>query len=128
LNMAKHDKRDKHDKQKKQRFEGIVYSTAADFAYAEAEGPAETEETPPPDRQRLKVLLDRKARKGKVVTIVTGFSGTDADLNDLARKLKQQCGVGGSAKDGEILIQGDFKTKVFDMLRSEGYGAKLAGG
>jgi len=117
----------KHDKQKKQRFEGIVYSTADSFAYAEAEGPAETE-TPPPDRQRLRVLLDRRARRGKVVTIVTGFSGTDADLNDLAKKLKQKCGVGGSAKDGEILIQGDFRTKVFEMLKSEGYGVKLAAG
>jgi len=117
----------KHNKYKTRRFEGIVYSTADDFARAEAENPAETE-TPPPDRQRLKVLLDRKARKGKVVTMVTGFSGTDADLSDLAKKLKQKCGVGGSAKDGEILIQGDFKTKVFEILRSEGYGTKLAGG
>jgi len=124
LSMAKHDKNNKY---KTQRFEGIVYSTADDFAYAEAENTAETE-TPPPARQRLKVLLDRKARRGKVVTVVTGFSGTDADLNDLAKKLKQKCGVGGSAKDGDILIQGDFKTKVFEMLRAEGYGAKLAGG
>jgi len=113
-------------KQKKQRFEGIVYSTADDFAYAEAEKPAETE-TLPPRGQRLKILLDRKARRGKIVTMVTGFVGNEDDLNDLAKKLKQQCGVGGSAKNGEILIQGDFKTKVFDLLRSDGYNVKLVG-
>ncbi|TYR36987.1 translation initiation factor [Sphingobacterium phlebotomi] len=114
-------------KQKKQRFEGIVYSTANDFDYVDAEG-MEAEETLPIARQKLKVLLDRKARKGKVVTIVQGFVGTETDLNDLAKKLKQKCGVGGAAKDGEILIQGDFKQKIFDLLKAEGYAVKLVGG
>ncbi|MCC2600395.1 translation initiation factor [Sphingobacterium sp. FBM7-1] len=114
-------------KKKKQRFEGIVYSTSDDFEYVDAES-TEEEETLPASQQKLKVLLDRKARKGKVVTIVQGFIGTDGDLNDLAKKLKQKCGVGGAAKDGEILIQGDFKQKVFDLLRSDGYIVKLVGG
>ncbi|MBD1431862.1 translation initiation factor [Sphingobacterium sp. DN00404] len=114
-------------KQKKQRFEGIVYSTANDFEYVDAEE-TEAEETLPIAQQKLKVLLDRKARKGKVVTIVQGFVGTDDDLNELAKKLKQKCGVGGAAKDGEILIQGDFKQKIFDLLTAEGYNTKLVGG
>lgn len=112
---------------KKQRFEGIVYSTADDFEYTDAESTQE-EETLSPAQQKLKVLLDRKARKGKIVTIVQGFTGTLTDLNNLAKKLKQKCGVGGAVKEGEILIQGDFKQKVFDLLKSEGYGVKSVGG
>ena len=114
-------------KQKKQRFEGIVYSTSDDFEYNDAEG-GEEQETLPNDKQRLKVGLDKKQRKGKVVTIVTGFIGTDADLEDLARKLKQKCGVGGSAKEGEILIQGDFKEKIIQYLTSEKFQVKSFGG
>jgi len=114
-------------KKKKQRFEGIVYSTADNFEYVDAES-TEEEETLPASQQKLKVLLDRKARKGKVVTIVQGFVGTAEDLNDLAKKLKQKCGVGGAAKDGEILIQGDLKQKIFDLLQSEGYRVKAVGG
>ena len=114
-------------KQKKQRFEGVVYSTLDDFEYNDAEG-RQVQETLPNDKQRLKVGLDKKQRKGKVVTIVTGFVGTDADLEDLARKLKQKCGVGGSAKDGEILIQGDFKEKIIQYLTSEKFQVKSFGG
>lgn len=114
-------------KQKKQRFEGIVYSTAENFDYVASEFD-ETVETKPVNQQKLKVLLDKKARKGKIVTIVEGFVGTENDLNDLAKKLKQKCGVGGSAKDGSIIIQGDFKNKIFDFLKAEGYGIKLVGG
>lgn len=114
-------------KQKKQRFEGIVYSTADNFDYTDAES-TEENGTLPPAKQKLKVLLDRKARKGKIVTIVQGFVGSIEDLNDLAKKLKQKCGVGGAAKEGEILIQGDFKQKIFDMLKNEGYAVKLVGG
>lgn len=72
--------------------------------------------------------MDRKARKGKVVTIVDGFIGADEDLQALAKVLKQRCGVGGAAKDGEILIQGDFKQKVYDILIAEGFSVKMAGG
>ncbi|TDS14591.1 translation initiation factor [Sphingobacterium paludis] len=114
-------------KQKKQRFEGIVYSTANDFDYVEST-PSEDVTTLPNNQQRLKVMLDKKARKGKVVTIVEGFVGTEEDLNDLAKELKQKCGVGGSAKDGIILIQGDFKNRIFDMLKAAAYQVKLVGG
>lgn len=113
-------------KQKKQRYDGVVYSTDSDFSYNE-----DTKEeiiTLPISKQLLKVLLDRKSRKGKVVTIVEGFIGLDEDLQDLAKSLKQKCGVGGSAKDGEILIQGDFKVKIFDILNGLGYKVKQVGG
>ena len=115
-------------KQKKQRFEGIVYSTAEDFSYTDADPQEAEQETLSPNSQRLKVLLDRKARKGKVVTIVQGFVGSEQDLNNLAKKIKQKCGVGGGAKEGEILIQGDFKAKVSELLKAEGYSVKLVGG
>jgi len=113
-------------KQKKQRYDGVVYSTDSDFSYHD-----DTKEdiiTLPIGKQLLKVLLDRKSRKGKVVTIVEGFVGLDEDLQDLAKVLKQKCGVGGSAKDGEILIQGDFKVKIFDILTGLGYKVKQVGG
>ncbi|MGO1243731.1 MAG: translation initiation factor [Sphingobacterium sp.] len=115
-------------KQKKQRFEGIVYSTANDFSYTDADPQDSEQETLSPNKQHLKVMLDRKARKGKVVTIVQGFIGNENDLNNLAKKIKQKCGVGGGAKEGDILIQGDFKAKVSELLKSEGYAVKLVGG
>lgn len=114
-------------KQKKQRFEGIVYSTSDDYEYTDSNG-MEDADTLPNEKQKLKVGLDKKQRKGKVVTIVTGFIGKGSDLDDLARKLKQRCGVGGSAKDGEILIQGDFKEKIIQYLTSEKYQVKSFGG
>lgn len=113
-------------KQKKQRYEGIVYSTDSSFSYEE--NLTSELETLPKEKQKLKVLLDRKSRKGKVVTLVEGFIGKDEDLQQLAKLLKQKCGVGGSAKDGEILIQGDFKQKVFEILSAAGYAAKQIGG
>lgn len=113
-------------KQKKQRFEGVVYSTDSNFDYESEE--EEIIETLPPRQQKLKVLLDKKARKGKVVTIIDGFVGQDEDLQNLAKTLKQKCGVGGSAKDGEILIQGDFKQKIFELLKTLDYQVKLVGG
>ena len=102
----------------------VVYSTNPDFAYEYA---GETEpETLAPERQNLRVVTDTKQRKGKTVTLVQGFVGTsdDLDLEALARLLKNKCGTGGSAKDGEILIQGDVREKVLTILRTAGYRTK----
>ena len=100
----------------------VVYSTNPDFAYEYA-GEAEPE-TLAPERQNLRVVTDTKQRKGKTVTLVQGFVGTSDDLDALARLLKNKCGTGGSAKDGEILIQGDVREKVLTLLRTAGYRAK----
>lgn len=114
-------------KQKKQKFEGIVYSTDSNYDYqSELDDPKL--ETLPPQQQKLKVLLDKKSRKGKIVTLVEGFVGTEEDLDALAKLLKQKCGVGGNSKNGDILIQGDFKVKIHDILKNLGYQAKLVGG
>ena len=105
---------------------GVVYSTSDNFDY-EQEG-NEQEETLPAGEQKLKVLLDKKQRKGKKVSLVTGFVGSEDDLKDLAKLLKTKCGVGGSAKDGEIIIQGDLRDKIVGILSKEGYNVKKAGG
>ncbi len=97
----------------------VVYSTNPDYVYQYAS--QEEAVTLPPDRQDLRVALDSKQRKGKTVTLVTGFIGTDDDLKELAKLLKNKCGVGGSAKDGEIIIQGEVKEKVIAILRAAGY-------
>ena len=96
-----------------------MYSTNPDYHY-ETEN-EEEESTLMPSQQKLRVQLDRKNRGGKVVTLVTGFIGTEDDLKELGKLLKSKCGVGGSAKDGEIIVQGDFKQKVVDLLKKEGY-------
>lgn len=104
----------------------VVYSTNPNYNY---ESEDEEFEIISNDKQELKVLIDRKQRKGKSVTLITGFIGNDEDLKDLAKELKSKCGVGGSAKEGEILIQGEFKDKVFDILINLGYSkTKKVGG
>ncbi|MDF3079099.1 MAG: translation initiation factor [Sphingobacteriaceae bacterium] len=107
-------------------FEGIVFST--DPAHEYQFNTVAEQDTLDPKSQDLRVQLDRKQRGGKAVTLITGFVGKDADIDVLAKKLKQKCGVGGSVKDGNILIQGDFRDKVLQLLHSEGYKAKKAGG
>lgn len=106
--------------------DGVVYSTSNEFSYDyESDGEQETLKA---SQQRLKVLLDKKSRAGKQVTLVEGFVGSDDDLKDLGKMLKSKCGVGGSAKDGEILIQGDHRKKIIEILTKEGYQAKQSGG
>lgn len=110
---------------KKKRLD-IVYSTNPDFKYDEEEN--FNEETLPPNQQNLKVLVDRKQRKGKEVTLVIGFVGAEEDLIDLGKSLKQKCGVGGSVKNNEIIIQGNVIQKILAILEKEGYKAKQSGG
>ena len=102
---------------------GVVYSTNPDYQYQYADETPEAA-TLPPERQRLRVSLDRHHRGGKVVTLVTDFVGTDDDLQELGRRLKARCGVGGSAKDGEIIIQGDQQEKVRQALTTAGYNVR----
>ncbi|MCB0522361.1 MAG: translation initiation factor [Lewinellaceae bacterium] len=106
---------------------GFVFSTNPDFQFQQE--PEEAAADLPHDKQPLKIWLDRKQRKGKEVTLITGFAGSDEALGELARALKTKCGVGGSVKDGEILLQGDHRDKVLAFLLDKGYSkAKKAGG
>jgi len=104
-------------KSKKNRI-GVVYSTNPDYDYDHEN---EEQETLPNQQQKLRVMIDRKKRKGKEVTLVTGFEGSEDDMKALGKMLKSKCGVGGSAKDGEIIIQGNNKQKIIDLLKKEGY-------
>jgi translation initiation factor 1 len=101
---------------------GVVFSTNPDFNYEEET--VQQQETLEPSKQNLIVSIDRKGRGGKQVTLVTGFVGSADDLAELGRTLKVKCGVGGSAKDGEITIQGDFRDRVVTLLKDMGYRAK----
>lgn len=98
---------------------GMLYSTNPDFQFNTGE--EEEEETLPKEKQLLRISLDKRNRGGKAVTLVTGFRGTTDDLTALGKLLKVKCGVGGSSKDGEIIIQGDLRPKVLEILQKEGY-------
>ncbi|WP_430816433.1 translation initiation factor [Carboxylicivirga sp. RSCT41] len=113
-------------KKKWKNLDGVVFSTNQDFDYQYNED--EQDETLAANEQDLRVMLDKKQRGGKKVTLVTGFVGHEDDLKDLGKFLKSKCGVGGSAKNGEILIQGDFRDKVVDLLKADGYRVKKSGG
>ena len=112
-------------KNKKKRVD-VVYSTNPDFSFDVEDD--EDFETLQNNQQLLKVMIDRKARKGKEVTIVAGFVGSEDDLKDLGKKLKQRCGVGGSVKDGEIIVQGNQRDKIMEYLEADDYKVKRVGG
>lgn len=108
--MSKKNNSDRH---------GFVYSTDPNFQFEKEEDPVA--ETLPPDRQKLKIRLDKKQRGGKTVTLIEGFTGTDEDLQTLGKALKNFCGTGGSAKENEIIVQGDQREKVLQWLLKNGY-------
>lgn len=110
---------------KNKGYQGVVFSTDPDFGYISDD--SEIQETPEPRLQDLRVQLDRKQRGGKAVTLITGFIGSQEDLQILGKKLKQKCGVGGTAKDAEIIIQGDYREKVMTLLLADGFKVKKIG-
>jgi translation initiation factor 1 len=110
---------------KKKNTKGIVYSTDPDFQFDQQE---EQREETPFAQQKIYVSIDRKQRKGKEVTLIEGFIGSDEQLKDLAKLLKSKCGVGGTAKDGEIVVQGNHRDKVIELLKLEGFGKVIAKG
>ena len=105
--------------------DGVVYSTEPDFSFKYQQN--EESATRPPKQQNLQVLLDKSMRAGKQVTLVRGFVGASTDLEQLGKLLKSKCGVGGSVKDGEVIIQGDHRDKIVLLLQKEGYKAKRSG-
>jgi translation initiation factor 1 len=104
---------------KQKNIQNVVYSTNPNFAYEYEQNEDPT--TLPSQQQKLYVSIDRKQRAGKEVTLIEGFVGAEDDLKELGKLLKSKCGVGGSVKDNEILIQGNFKQKIYDLLLKEGY-------
>ncbi|MFT7344170.1 MAG: translation initiation factor 1 [Lentimonas sp.] len=104
----------------------LVYSTNPNFEYQDEE--QEQQETLNESQQKLYVSIDKKNRGGKEVTLIEGFIGDPEDLKDLGKTLKSKCGVGGSAKDGEIIIQGNFRDKIIEILQKDGYQVKRKGG
>jgi len=120
----------KKSKKHTRETDGMVYSTNENFDFSPFAALAnQLEEQQLEGKEKnLKVMIDKKSRGGKKVTLVTGFEGMTKDIEELGKKLKSKCGVGGSVKDREIIIQGDFKEKIFEILKSEGYGVKKVGG
>lgn len=114
--MAKKEKRTLHN---------IVYSTNPDLRF---DVPEEATRTLPPAQQQLKLEISRKGRGGKTVSLVIGFTGRTEDLEALGKELKTRCGVGGSVKNGEVVLQGDVRDKALEFLTRQGYKAKKAGG
>ena len=113
------------NKKSKERV-NVVYSTNSDYSY-ESENDNE-QETLPPNEQVLRVYIEKKGRGGKTASVLKGFIGSDEDKNDLSKMIKASCGVGGSVKDGEIIIQGDQRDKIVKLLSAKNYGIKKAGG
>ncbi|MAP01190.1 MAG: translation initiation factor [Flavobacteriales bacterium] len=109
----------------KSKRKNVVYSTNPDYQF---EYDQEDQETLPVNQQKLYVSIDRKMRKGKSVTLIEGFVGSADDLKELAKSIKTACGVGGTSKNGEIMIQGEFKDKVVDLLFKLGYNSVKKGG
>ncbi len=97
----------------------VVYSTNPNYEYENLN--EEEDETLEKQQQKLRISIEKKGRGGKTVTLITGFIGKEDDLKELGKLLKTKCGVGGSAKDGEIIIQGEFKQRIIDLLKAEGY-------
>lgn len=112
-------------KQKKERI-NVVYSTNPNYQYEEEQD--EVQDTLPNNQQVLYVSIDKKQRAGKEVTLIEGFVGQEDDLKELGKLLKSKCGVGGTVKDGEILIQGNFRDKIIEILQKEKFGVKRKGG
>lgn len=112
--------------QKKKKISGVVYSTNPDYKYTYENTPEP--DTLPPQQQELRIFIEKKHRGGKTACVIKGFVGKQDDMEELGRLLKTKCGTGGSAKDGEIIIQGDFRDKILQILLEKGYKAKKAGG
>ena len=112
------DNKEKTEIDRKKRI-GVVYSTNPDYEYSDDR--QEEADTRPKNQQKLRLNMERAGRGGKTVTLVKGFVGSDKDINALCKLLKQKCGVGGSVKDGEIIIQGDHRQRLVDILKKEGY-------
>ena len=112
------DNKEKTDIDRKKRV-GVVYSTNPDFECSD-DSQGETD-TLPKNQQKLRLNMERAGRGGKTVTLAKGFIGSEEDINALCKLLKQKCGVGGSVKDGEIIIQGDHRQRLIEILKKEGY-------